>query len=393
MRGLVVAVLLAGCSDPPVPTVVSLSTVEAVPFVAFADGPGGWTPVEGDGRYEYVVDGERWGVVWVCGDSAVAVLLTIEEAAELTAPCVAPPATAPLQGEVVGLADQESARVDLSVGGSSLELRVETPMFDVDAPVDGDMELALQILDPDAATTRVVLDRTLVGATTGLVYDAADAIALEADTATATGDVVGPVIFSTLVTRTGQLSWSGAGTFPGERALSLPEALLEPDDMQVVISMDPGFVDGDGRRVEVWRRQPGDVEVPFPDRPTPPTISTVSGAGGLQVRAATSELADAYQLYAFNRDLSQLPPRDRGQLVLVTRGWFGDSAVELGFPPVAGLPGWPAGFELDPATLEWRFSLRRAQGITRFLLPGHAPSASDGDGVVRSWADSRGFVE
>jgi hypothetical protein len=392
MRGLALLALLPACCPPPTP--VSLSTGANVPFVAFVDGDGAWTRVlpSSPGEYRYEVSDDRWGVAWTCDVTAMAVLLSVDEATELAEPCLAPPETAPFEGQVVGLAAGEQAQVALSVGGSDLTVRPDTPSFELDAPLIGEYDVAVQVLDPDTASTRVLLERGLQGSSSGITYDAADAVPLETRQVDAVIDAVGPVLSSMLVTRTGRFFWTGAGQ-AGDRTLFLPLELLAPDDIQAVIAAEQGFVDGNGRRVEVWRGVPADTVVPFPPRAAAPVIDVVSGAAGVHVRASSTELADAYWLLGFQRDLTQLPPVIRGQALLATKGWLDEGApVDLVFPPVDGLAGWPDDVVLTEVSLEWRWSLRRANHGVTPLLPGHDPRLPEGDGLVRSFADIAGFA-
>ena len=333
----------AGMADARVPMVTITTLVhralgpENLALVAFQDGDGPWTVLEGSGgTYVGAAPSGRYGVAGVCPDSVELIHRTTVESSAVTLLCAGGMLPTPhtFSANVGGITTEQLAVSHLA--GSD---GVAAPAFST-MVAEGVQDIALDRRDVDG-TGRVIVDRAL--AVTGnvtRVYDFNDQ----------GNDVIRHVVTvdgAEAPEATSFLRTSGGTLVPFSVAASstiafLPFAGLAPGDVHRLEAA------GSSYRLVRWRQAAGDLALASP---LPITASATKTGTPPRIRATFSLITDADQylvwIYPTGRDIWRAH---------LSNGWVaGSGSYET--PDLSPLPGWDAAWNLPSGvTTDWHVS-------------------------------------
>jgi hypothetical protein len=339
-------------------------------WVAYQDGDGPWTRVQGTGHvYAFQVNAARGGVAWVTREDGFAqtnvFLQSREELITYGAgQCAVEGELKTVNGSVSGLGQTEFAFVSMG-GASATAMGFTGGAFTLENVPPGPQDLVAgrAVL----SGTSLSLDRILVrrnldpadGSTLPPLNFQTEGFAPATATATVNGLAAGEetVAVSALVTERGSIAPFLNFEFSGNTTAfaGLPSDRLAAGDLHWLNVVAVGSTQGssvqppDTRQVAQIFREVGNRTVTLGPAMTPPTVSSVQGGANARLRGEYAIQGAEYNRWWFFT--YQQPSREVGVTIGASRAWQGSSnTLVLTLPDFSPVQGWDAAWGLQAGT-------------------------------------------
>jgi len=334
-------------------------------WVAYQDGNGPWTRVQGAGHvYSFQVDSDRAGVAFVTGEEDFTQLnvfyqTRVESIDYGSAQCPVTGELKSVNGSVSGLQQTQLAFVALG-GASANTSGFEGGGFTLENVSPGPQDLVAGRVTIDLGTGALTQDRIIIrrdvdvpdGGTLAPLDFGTEGFSPETAGATVNGLAAGEqtVAVSALVTggESGTLAPFLNFQFSGSTLTyaGVPADRLAPGDLHwlnvvaTVPAQGAGVRPPDTRQVAQVFREVGDRSLTLGPAMTMPTVTSAGSAGGnVRLRSQYAIQPAEYNRWWFFSYQQQ----DRGVGVTIgaSRGWQGPSnSLDLTLPDFSGVSGW-----------------------------------------------------